>query len=205
METSQLHNSVVLTDVKYTPLNPQTSKVSQDTNKILSDADKIQQWCQKVFHGRYLYQLNQECIDKNGSHAWLTQSDIFPKTEGFMCAIMDQVNATNNYRKYILKDNTIDTDLCRHCQKESETIQHITGACSQLVSTAYKQRHDQVCKIIHQKLAYKYGLLNKTMPYYKYIPNTILENETIKLYWDRSLITDKTIHNNRPDKTLVDK
>jgi hypothetical protein len=43
------------------------------------------------------------------------------------------------------------------------------------------------------------------MPYYKYIPNTILENETFKLYWDRSLITDKTIHNNRPDITLVDK
>jgi hypothetical protein len=60
-------------------------------------------------------------------------------------------------------------------------------------------------KIIHQKLAYKYGLLNKTMPYYKYIPNTILENETIRLYWDRSLITDKTIHNNRPDITLVNK
>jgi hypothetical protein len=164
----------------------------------------MQQWCQKVLRGRYLYELNQEYIDKNGSHAWLTQSDIFPETEGFMCAIMDQAIATNNYRKYILKDNTEDTDLCRQCQKESETIQHITGACSQLVSTAYK-RHDQVCKIIHQKLAYKYGLLNKTMPYCKYIPNTILENEIIKFYWDRSLITDKTIHNNRPDMALVDK
>jgi hypothetical protein len=43
------------------------------------------------------------------------------------------------------------------------------------------------------------------MPYYKYIPNTILENEIIKLYWDRSLITDTTIHNNRPDITLIDK
>jgi hypothetical protein len=42
------------------------------------------------------------------------------------------------------------------------------------------------------------------MPYYKYIPNTILENEIIKLYWDRSLITNKAIHN-RPDITPVDK
>jgi hypothetical protein len=89
METSQLHNAIVLTDVKYMPLNLQTNKVSQDTNKIMSDADKIQQWCQKVLHGRYLYELNQEYIDKNRSHAWLTQSDIFPETEGFMCAIMD--------------------------------------------------------------------------------------------------------------------
>jgi hypothetical protein len=43
------------------------------------------------------------------------------------------------------------------------------------------------------------------MPYYKYIPKTNLENEIIKFYWDRSLITDKTIHNNRPGITLVDK
>jgi hypothetical protein len=170
----------------------------------VSDADKIQQWYHKLLHGRYLNELNQEYMDTNGSHACLTQSDIFPETEGLMCAIMDQVTATNNYRKYILKDNTADTDLCRHCQKESETKQHITGACSQLVSTAHKLRHDQIYKIIHQKLAYKYGLLNKTMPYYKYIPRTILESEIIKLCWDRSLITDKAIHN-RPDPTLVDK
>jgi hypothetical protein len=43
------------------------------------------------------------------------------------------------------------------------------------------------------------------MSYYKYIPNTILENEIIKLCWDRSLITDKTVHNNRPYINLVDK
>jgi hypothetical protein len=43
------------------------------------------------------------------------------------------------------------------------------------------------------------------MPYYMYIPNTILENEINKLYLDRSLITNKTIHNNRPDIILVDK
>jgi hypothetical protein len=69
MEMSQLHNAVALMDVKYAPLNLQTNEVSQDTNKIMSDTDKIQQWCQKALHGRYLYELNQEYIDKNGSHA----------------------------------------------------------------------------------------------------------------------------------------
>jgi hypothetical protein len=39
-----------------------------------------------------------------------------------MCAIMDRVISTNNYKKYILKDNTQRTDLRRHCHKESETI-----------------------------------------------------------------------------------
>jgi hypothetical protein len=58
------------------------------------DAVKIQQWCQKILHGRYLYELNQEYIDRSGSHALLTQSDIFPEAEGFVCAIMDQVITT---------------------------------------------------------------------------------------------------------------
>jgi len=75
----------------------------------------------------------------------------------------------------------------------------------QLVATDYKHRHDQVAKIFHQKLANKHSLLNKIMSYYKYTPNVILENETHKLYWDRTLITDKTIRFNRPDINLVDK
>jgi archaellum biogenesis ATPase FlaH len=58
------------------------------------------------------------------------------------------------------------------------------GGVSESTTTTINNKHDQVCKTIHQKLAYKYGLLNKMMPYYKYIPNTILENETIKLYWE---------------------
>lgn len=33
----------------------------------------------------------------------------------------------------------------------------------------------------------------------------MLENENYKLYWDRTIITDKTIYNNRPDITMLDK
>jgi hypothetical protein len=201
---SQLHKAIILVDTKYTPLNLQVNEIPPETNKIVPDPDKLQKWSQKALHGRYSHELNQDCVDKTTSHAWLTRSDMFPETGGFMCAIMDQVISTNNYKKYILKGNTQHTDLCRHCHKESETI-HVTGARSQLVPTDYKHRHDQVAKIIHQKLANKHSLLSKIVPYYKYTPDVILENETHKLYWDRTLITDKTIYFNRPDKTLVEK
>lgn len=33
----------------------------------------------------------------------------------------------------------------------------------------------------------------------------MLENSNHKLYWDRTIITDKTIHYNRPDITVLDK
>jgi hypothetical protein len=42
-------------------------------------------------------------------------------------------------------------------------------------------------------------------PYYRYKPANVLENDNFKLYWNRSIITDRTIPFNRPDITLTNK
>jgi hypothetical protein len=39
----------------------------------------------------------------------------------------------------------------------------------------------------------------------KYTPANELENDNLKLYWNRSIITDKTIPSNRPDITFMNK
>jgi hypothetical protein len=106
--------------------------------------------------------------------------------------------------KYILKQPNID-ELCRRCGKEPETIQHITAACEQLAYTEYVKRHDSVAKVIHQKLAEAAELIEDRSPYYKYTPASVLENENFKLYWNRSIITDKTIPSHRSDITLMNK
>lgn len=110
---------------------------------------------------------------------------------------------TKNYRKYIIKN--LPTDSCRKCNSCPETIQHITGACKSIAQTDYKYRHDQVAHIIHQKLAHKYNLVDSVVPYYKYKPESVLENANTKLYFDRAILTDRTIHYNRPDITLINK
>lgn len=123
-----------------------------------------------------------------------------------MISIQDQVINTKNYKKYIIKDTSILNDKCRKCHAQPETIQHITGACTTLTQTDYTHRHNQVTNIIHQKLAIKHKLIQDTKtPYYKYTPETILENETHKLYYDRAILTDKIIQYNRPDLTLQEK
>jgi hypothetical protein len=43
------------------------------------------------------------------------------------------------------------------------------------------------------------------MTYYKYEPQSVLENTSHELYYDRSIITDRTIHNSRPDTVILDK
>lgn len=45
------------------------------------------------------------------------------------------------------------------------------------------------------------------MPYYKYTPESVLENELYRSYFDRAILTDKTVpySYNRLDTTLIDK
>ena len=118
--------------------------------------------------------------------------------------MQDQVILIRNYKKYILKQTDTD-DLCRRCGKESETIQHITAACEQLAPSEHVKRHDGLAKIIHQKLAEAAELIDDKSPYCKCTPASVLEIENFKLYWNRSILTDKTIPFNGPDITFMNK
>jgi hypothetical protein len=103
-----------------------------------------------------------------------------------------------------LKQPNID-EVCRRCGKEPETIQHITAACEQLAPIEYIKRHDEVAKVMHQKLAETAELTEDKCSYYRYKPANVLENDSFRLYWNRSIITDKTIPSNRPDITFTNK
>ena len=96
-------------------------------------------------------------------------------------------------------------------EENRRRFQHITAACEQLVSAEYAKRRDGVAKIIiiakviHQKVAEAAELIEGKSPYYRYTPANVLENDILKLYWNRSIITDKTIPANRPDITFTNK
>jgi len=201
---SSLHAAVVKADDRCTPLD----LVRPNTNELPIDEEynnKVKrQWSQKALHGRHPYDLSQQYVDKEASNNWLINADLFAETEGFLTAIQDQVILTRNYKKYILKQADND-ELCRRCGKESETTQHITAACEQLAPTKYVTRHDGLAKIIHQKLAEAAELIDNKRPYYKYTPANVLENENFKLYWNRSILTDKTIHFSQPDIAFMNK
>jgi hypothetical protein len=48
-------------------------------------------------------------------------------------------------------------------------------------------------------------LIEDNSPFYKYTPATVLENDNFKLYWNHSILTDKTVPCNRPDVTFMNK
>jgi hypothetical protein len=51
-------------------------------------------------------------------------------------------------------------------------------------------------------LAVKFNLLKNTQSHYSYTPESCLENDNYKLYFDRTVLTDNHIKHNRPDITV---
>jgi hypothetical protein len=51
----------------------------------------------------------------------------------------------------------------------------------QLAPTEYTKRHDEVAKVVHQKLAEAAELTEHKCPYYSYKPANVLENDNFKL------------------------
>lgn len=204
-KNTPLHQAITEADKEYTPLDLHTHDTHENEIVNVNPTQlKKDTWARKALHGSHYNIMQNPQIDTQLSYKWLTVGQLFPETEGFVIAIQDRVIATKNYRKYIIKEN-IDSDKCRKCLQFPETIEHITGGCKILAGTEYTERHNTAAKIIHQTLALKHGLLKAETKYYLYTPENILENEKYKMYWDRTILTDKTIICNRPDITLVDK
>jgi hypothetical protein len=103
---------------------------------------------------------------------------------------------TRNYKKHICGFQSI-IDKCRICGTEGETIEHIISSCTVLAQSEYKKRHDIFAKIIHMNLAVKFNLLKNTQQHYSYKPESCLENDNYKLYFDRTVLIDIHITHNR--------
>ncbi len=122
--TSPLHKAIVNIDTKLSPLNLSNRS---NVNEI-TPIDRVESWSQKSLHGRFANSLSN--ADKSSTN-WLENGSLYAETEGFIFAIQDQVIATKSYQKFIEKLG-IDNDKCRVCNRESETIHHITSGCSLL-------------------------------------------------------------------------
>ncbi|CAH2016975.1 unnamed protein product [Acanthoscelides obtectus] len=180
------------------------SSEPQEKSKTVPTKDQVEEFWGKQFGSTAYY---------NKCAGWITDEEAkshycnpmqyraYTKQE---IVDIDQVIPTNNYKRFILK-NLQQSDKCRYGCQDSETIQHVTGGCQAFAPTDYKERHDIAAKIIHQELAYKFKLIECKLQYYKYTPQCVLENDKYKLYWDRTVLTDQYVKQNRPDIIIVDK
>ncbi|XP_044760842.1 uncharacterized protein LOC123318288 [Coccinella septempunctata] len=163
----------------------------------------IEEWGAMALHGRYPGCLKGEHVNKMESLTYLRAGYLYPETEGRLLAIQDQVMPTRMYQRHIAKLD-IPSDRCRKCSQAPETIQHVTSSCPILAPREYLERHNNMAKIYHQKIALNLGLLQDVTPNHLYVPRTLIESARYKLYWDSALVTDRSVMHNRPDIALFD-
>ncbi|XP_060534521.1 uncharacterized protein LOC132706940 [Cylas formicarius] len=203
LQSSALHRAVTGLARSLTPLMLQVTHYQCDPKYSIFELET--QWWGKELHGRYINLLDSADLDKPASVGWLTNGNLFPETEGFMCAIQDQVIPTRSYLKHIIKDPTVTTTNCRICGEGHENVEHLISGCRILAPKEYTTRHDNEAKIVHQEIAFNLKLLKEKCPYYRYSPESVLENEGFRIYWDRTVQTDRTVQHNRPDILIYDK
>ncbi|CAG4958012.1 unnamed protein product [Parnassius apollo] len=197
------YNDVISSDKGLTTLSLANEQWQDPA--VLSIFDRETVWKENELHGRFYKALHEPFVDTVASVPLATQWRSLRGNRGteLVCAIQDQVIKTNNYRRYILKDGTV--DICRACRHPGESLRRVISGCSALSNSDYLHRHNLVARILHQELALKYGLVDRKLPYYKYLPEAVLENDRARLYWDRAIITDRTILANKPDIVLMDR
>ena len=205
MESANRHGvyrAVCATDRHYSALHLAQADYILDCH-LQTVEQKIAAWKEKAVHGAHPHQLEQPYVDKAASNLWLKRGDLSSVIEGEMIAIQDRIVPTRNCRKYVWHQDV--NDCCRMCHSSQETIDHVMAGCTVLANAAYTERHNGVAKILHQQLALQRGLLEEIVPNYRYLPVPVLENARFKLYWDRTVLTDRFLHHNRPDILVYDK
>ena len=67
-----------------------------------------------------------------------------------------------------------------------------------------KRRHDNVARIVHEKLCGKYNL-KRSEKWYEHAPEGVVENEEVKILWDVMIQCDREIKARKPDIVVVNK
>ena len=84
--------------------------------------------------------------------------------------------------------------------------EHVIAQCSSLSESTKHGRHNKVAKIIHQQTDIKNKLLDRNiLQYHRCKPESVLESANKIFYWNRSVITDKTVDFNRPHIMFIER
>ena len=190
---------VLLKEVMKEEIVPQPTE-SVAAAKKLRKEERHFQWRDKQLHGKFL----RDTDDVRGTESWGWSRKGFLKkeTEGLIFAAQDQALRTNWIKKHIDKREV--SDKCRLCGERAESVDHLVAECEKIAQKEYKKRHDNVARIIHLELCQKYNLIGK-VKWYNHKPESVMENDMVKILWDFNIQTDHIIQHRRPDIVVVDK
>lgn len=83
-------------------------------------------------------------------------------------------------------------------------VNHIVSEYPKIAQTQYKWRHGTVAKALHWDLSHQYGF-NNGRKWYEHVPESVLENDETKIFWDFPIQTYWKLSHNRPDIVVINK
>ena len=163
--------------------------------------ERLNSYRGKALHGQFV--RGTENIRDSESWNWLKRGTMKKETEGLLTAAQDQALRTNYIKNKIDKLDV--SPMCRMCGEREETVSHITAECKKLAQNQYKNwRHDKVAQVIHWNLCKRFDLPCKET-WYDHFPESVLENDQVKVLWDFKIQTDLYLDHNRPDIVVLEK
>ena len=76
--------------------------------------------------------------------------------------------------------------------ERDESITHLIAECKKLAQKEYKQRHNNIARIVHLGLCQKFGFVDK-VKWYDHKPASVVENDRVKISWDFNIQTEHVI------------
>ena len=88
------------------------------------------------------------------------------------------------------------------CGQRDESTTHLIADCKKLAQKEYKQRHDNIARIVHFGLCQKFGLVGQ-VKWFNHKPASVVESDWVKTLWDFNIQTDPAIQHRRPDIAVL--
>ena len=130
------------------------------------------------------------------------KGDLKGCTEALICSAQEQVLRTNYVKFHI--DKSVDSPLCRMCGQKGESFYYLISECGDLAQCEYKRRHDDGARYVHWQLCQEAGI-ESSDKWYKHKPESVMENNDYKIYWDFMIQCDRLIEVRKSDIVLIEK
>ncbi|CAM4863860.1 unnamed protein product [Rotaria socialis] len=155
-----------------------------------------QTWKKLELAGRVLHpKANMDLIE---SFTWLKEGKLSSVAVRNAIAAQEGCLITRTHPSQVHSSDK----SCRACRSALETVEHVLPGCPKWLPNLYVDRHDSVARSIHYRICRKFGL---TPPHYSQKVESVLENDSIKLYWNQPVQIKALIRDNKPDIIVFNK
>ena len=152
--------------------------------KKLKKEERHKQWKEKQLRGKFIRETEEVSEETWG---WIRKGYLKKETEVLIFEAQEQALRTYWISKSI--DGQEVSEECRICGERDDSITHLIAKCKKLAQKEYKQRRDNITRIVHLELSQKFGLVGKGK-WYNRKPANVVENDRVKILWDFNIQTD---------------